>query len=138
MRVLIYLVALVVFIPFTTKAISDPNPPVFRYPPPCTPPTSPPWCLVSLALSIAGPVAWAHRHRRRAADLSRSPGALLVAAMFLISIPVAYRFGPGNAKWCWLALVVLGPLSGSRSSCAPAASYREAVVIVLVRRVFAR
>ena len=32
--------------------------------------------------------------------------------VFLGSIPLAYRFGPDNAKWAWLALVALGPLFG--------------------------
>ena len=38
--------------------------------------------------------------------------SLVVAAVFLISIPVAYRFGPNTAQWSWLSLVVLSPLVG--------------------------
>ena len=38
--------------------------------------------------------------------------ALLIVVVFLGSIPLAYRFGPDNAKWAWLALVALGPLFG--------------------------
>lgn len=34
----------------------------------------------------------------------------MVAAVFLISVPIAYRFGPDTAKWSWLSLVVLNPL----------------------------
>ena len=44
LRICIYLVGLVVFIPFTTKAISSPNPANLRCRPRCTRPTSPPWC----------------------------------------------------------------------------------------------
>ena len=110
-RVLIYLVALVVFIPFTTKAISDPNPAHLPLPTGLYAANVAAVVLVSVVLSLLA--RW-----RGLTDTADDPvfeqiaGALLVAAMFLISIPVAYRFGPGNAKWCWLALVVLGPLLG--------------------------
>jgi len=110
-RVLIYLVALVVFIPFTTKAISDPNPAGLPLPTALYAANVAAVVLVSVVLSLLA--RW-----RGLTDTADEPvfeqiaGALLVAAMFLISIPVAYRFGPGNAKWCWLALVVLGPLLG--------------------------
>ena len=33
--------------------------------------------------------------------------SLMVAAVFLISIPIAYRFGPDPAKWSWLSLLVV-------------------------------
>ena len=65
--------------------------------------------LVRVALSVLA-------RRRGLTDTADQPlfgqisGALLVAVVFLGSIPVAYRFGPDNAKWCWLALVVLAPL----------------------------
>jgi len=110
-RVLIYLVALVVFIPFTTKAISDPNPAGLPLPTALYAANVAAVVLVSVVLSLLA--RW-----RGLTDTADEPvfeqiaGALLVAAMFLISIPVAYRFGPGNAKWCWLALVVLSPLLG--------------------------
>jgi uncharacterized membrane protein len=110
-RILIYLVALVVFIPFTTKAISDPNPAGLPLPTALYAANVAAVVLVSVALSVLA--RW-----RGLTDTADEPlfgqiaGALLVAAMFLISIPVAYRFGPDNAKWCWLALLALSPLLG--------------------------
>ncbi|MGI9125660.1 MAG: TMEM175 family protein [Mycobacterium sp.] len=63
--------------------------------------------LLSVVLVLVG-------RRRGLADPSRPVNGLMihslaVAAVFLISIPVAYRFGPDNAKWCWLSLVVISP-----------------------------
>ncbi|MFN8031949.1 MAG: TMEM175 family protein [Mycobacterium sp.] len=110
-RVLIYLVALVVFIPFTTKAISDPNPAGLPLPTALYAANVAAVVLVSVLLNVVA--RW-----RGLTDTADEPlfdqiaGGLLVAAVFLASIPVAYRFGPGNAKWCWLALVALGPLLG--------------------------
>ena len=110
-RVLLYLVALVVFIPFTTKAISDPNPAHLPLPTALYAANVAAVVLVSVVLTIVA-------RSRGLTDTADEPlfdqiaGPLLVAAMFLISIPVAYRFGPGNAKWCWLALIALSPLLG--------------------------
>lgn len=109
LRVCIYLVALMVFIPFTTKAISSPNPEDLPLPTALYAANVAAVVLVSLALTIVARL-------RGLTDTADEPliwqiaGALLTASMFLISIPVAYRYGPGSAKWCWLALVVLGPL----------------------------
>jgi hypothetical protein len=35
--------------------------------------------------------------------------SLAVAVVFLISIPIAYRFGPNPAQWSWLSLALIGP-----------------------------
>ena len=35
--------------------------------------------------------------------------SLAVVAVFLISIPIAYRFGPNAAQWSWLSLALIGP-----------------------------
>lgn len=109
LRLLIYLVGLVIFIPFTTRAISDPNPAHLPLPTALYAANVAAVVLVSVALSVLA-------RRRGLTDTADQPlfgqisGALLVAVVFLGSIPVAYRFGPDNAKWCWLALVVLAPL----------------------------
>lgn len=111
LRICIYLVGLVVFIPFTTKAISDPNPAGLPLPTALYAANVAAVVLVSVLLNVVA--RW-----RGLTDTADEPlfdqiaGGLLVAAVFLASIPVAYRFGPGNAKWCWLALVALGPLLG--------------------------
>jgi TMEM175 potassium channel family protein len=109
LRFSIYLVALVVFIPFTTRAISDPNPAGLPLPTALYAANVAAVVLVSIGLTILA--RW--RGLTDNADeplLEQIAGALLIAVVFLGSIPMAYRFGPGSAKWCWLTLVVLGPL----------------------------
>ena len=36
--------------------------------------------------------------------------SLAVAVVFLVSIPIAYRFGPNPAQWSWLSLAILIPV----------------------------
>ena len=38
--------------------------------------------------------------------------SLAVAAIFLLSIPIAYRFGPNAAQWSWLSLLLVSPAVG--------------------------
>ena len=64
--------------------------------------------LATVALILVG-------RRRGLTDATpRIPGliahSLAVAAVFVVSIPIAYRFGPDTAKWSWLSLVVVSPL----------------------------
>ncbi len=108
MRVCIYLVGLVIFIPFTTKTISDPDPDRLPLPTAVYAANIAAIVLATVALVLIG-------RARGLADRSEPVSGLIihslvVAAVFLISIPVAYRLGPGNAKWCWLSLLVISPL----------------------------
>ncbi|HPX37241.1 MAG TPA: TMEM175 family protein [Mycobacterium sp.] len=107
-RVCIYLVGLVIFIPFATKAISDPDPANHPLPTALYAGNVAAITLVTVALILVG------RARGLADRKPPVPGliahSLVVAAVFLISVPIAYRFGPDTAKWSWLSLVVLNPL----------------------------
>lgn len=104
LRVCLYLVALVVFIPFTTKAISEPNPADLPLPTAVYAANVAVAVLLSVLLQVAA--------RARGLSLDTRPlfrqiaGGLIVSVVFLISIPVAYRFGPDVAKFCWLSLLV--------------------------------
>ncbi len=106
-RVCIYLAGLVIFVPFTTKAISDPDPANLPLPTALYAANVAAIVLVTVALILVG------RSRGLADPHPAVPGlithSLMVAAVFLLSIPIAYRFGPDNAKWSWLSLVVLSP-----------------------------
>ena len=107
-RVCIYLVGMVIFIPFTTKAISDPDPASHPLPTALYAANVAAIVLATVALIVVG-------RRRGLTDATpRIPGliahSLAVAAVFLISIPIAYRLGPDSAKWSWLSLVVVSPL----------------------------
>lgn len=112
-RVCIYLVGLVIFIPFATKAISDPDPANLPLPTALYAANVAAITLVTVALILVG------RTRGLADRTPPVPGliahSLVVAAVFLISIPIAYRFGPDAAKWSWLSLVVVNPLVGLAS-----------------------
>jgi hypothetical protein len=98
-RVLVYLVALVVFVPFTTKAISDPNRPVRR--------ERRRGGAGQCRAQPSGPVAWAHRHRRRAgvrADRGGAAGRRDVPDLDPGGLPVRTRqrqvvlAGPGRPR----------------------------------------
>jgi uncharacterized membrane protein len=109
-RICVYLVAMVVFVPFTTKAVSAPDP--YKYPLPTVvfAVNVAAIALVTVALILVG----------RARGLTDSPPpepgliahSLAVAVVFLVSIPIAYRFGPNPAQWSWLSLLVISPLVG--------------------------
>ena len=106
-RICVYLVAMVVFVPFTTKAVSAPDP--YKYPLPTVvfAVNVAAIALVTVALILVG----------RARGLTDSPPpepgliahSLAVAVVFLVSIPIAYRFGPNPAQWSWLSLAVISP-----------------------------
>lgn len=108
MRLCIYLVGLVIFIPFATKAISEPDPADLPLPTALYAANVAAIVLVTVALILVG------RHRGLADRVSPVPGliphSLAVAAVFLISIPIAYRYGPNAARWSWLSLLVLNTL----------------------------
>lgn len=107
LRICIYLVALVIFIPFTTKAISDPDPANLPLPTAVYAANVAAVVALTVTLIVVG--------RLRGLTATEEPllpqivGAVVVAVVFLASIPVAYRFGPDAAKWTWLALVVISP-----------------------------
>ena len=130
LRIMLYMVSLVVFIPFTTRAISDPDPADYPLPTALYAANVAAVVLVNVLLILVG------RARGLIDDAEPLPqrisGGLVVAAVFLASIPVAYRFGPDNAKWCWLALVAINPvaalivkrLGATRQRSAPASPPR--------------
>lgn len=110
MRMLIYLVAFIIFIPFTTRAISDPDPAGLPLPTAVYAANVAVVVLLGVALIVVATM-------RRLTDerdtlLSQIAGGITVAVVFLASIPIAYRFGPDTAKWSWLSLLVLSPVVG--------------------------
>lgn len=107
LRMLIYLVAFVIFIPFTTKAISDPDPADLPLPTAVYATNVAIVVLLSVALVIVAKMRGLSDDRDTLA--SQIAGGLTVAVVFAASIPIAYRFGPDTAKWSWLSLLVLSP-----------------------------
>ena len=109
-RVCIYLVALVIFIPFTTKAVAAPDPSHLPLPTAVFAVNVAAIVLVTVALILVG--------RRRGLTDTPLPEpnlivhSLAVAAVFLLSIPIAYRFGPNAAQWSWLSLLIVRPAVG--------------------------
>lgn len=107
-RVCIYLVALVIFIPFTTKAVSAPDPSHLPLPTAVFAANVAAIVLVTVALIQVG------RARGLTDKPLPEPGlivhSLAVAAIFLMSIPIAYRFGPDAAQWSWLSLLLVSPV----------------------------
>lgn len=106
-RVCIYLVGLVIFLPFTTKVISGPNQESLPLPTVVYAVNVAAIMLMTVALILVG-------RARGLCDRSPRSSALIahglaVAAIFLASIPIAYRFGPNTAMWSWLSLVVITP-----------------------------
>lgn len=103
---------LVVLIPFTTQGISDPDStsmplPVAFY-------------AINIALVALAQIAMYQVARARGLERVRmSPfenrltlaDALITPVVFLASVPVALTLGPDAAKWTWVILLVLGPLS---------------------------
>ncbi len=106
-RTCIYLVALVIFIPFTTKAVSAPDPADLPLPTAVFAVNVAAIVLATVALVLVG----------RARGLTDKPlpvrglivHSVAVAAIFLVSIPIAYRFGPGAAQKSWLSLLLVSP-----------------------------
>ena len=109
LRILLYLVALVIFIPFTTKAISDPDPAGYPLPTALYAANVAAVVLITMALILVG--HWRGLTSDSTPLAQQISGSVVVAAVFLASIPVAYRFGPSIAKYCWLALLVISPLT---------------------------
>ena len=130
LRIMLYMVSLVVFIPFTTRAISDPDPADYPLPTALYAANVAAVVLVTMALVLVG--KWRGLTDDGTPLAPQISGSVVVAVVFLASIPVAYRLGPDNAKWCWLTLVVISPvatliikrLSATRPRSAPASPPR--------------
>ena len=106
LRVSIVLVGLVVFIPFTTRAIST-----------STLPLATALYAVNIALVVLTSAALVAigRARHLTADtdtplLDEIGRELATAAVFLASIPVAYLVDPNTAMLSWLSLLVIDPV----------------------------
>lgn len=110
LRTCIYLVALVIFIPFTTKAVKAPDP--FQFPLPTV------VFAVNVAAIVLATVGLILVGRARGLIdkplpvPGLIPHSLAVAGIFLASIPIAYRFGPNAAQWSWLSLLLVSPAVG--------------------------
>jgi uncharacterized membrane protein len=110
------LVGTIVLLPFTTEALGGGK--VNDLPLPTTV-----YAANIAAASILTAVVYEVARRRRL--LKQKPdrqtaramilGALGPAAVFLCSIPIAYLASAEAARWFWLSIVVVAPLSGSRS-----------------------
>lgn len=108
-RVCIYLVGLVIFVPFTTKVISGPD---ANLPLPTVVYAANVAAIVlmTVALILVGRARGLSERTAQSDQLIAH--SLAVGIVFLVSIPIAYRFGPDTAKWSWLSLVVLTPAVG--------------------------
>jgi uncharacterized membrane protein len=103
------LLAAIVLLPFTTEAMGDER--VNDLPVPLT--VYAINIAVASGLSVAVYLAAAQRGLLAEADDRATVrlnvlSGLVPAAIFLLSIPVAYLASPGIARWCWFALVAYG------------------------------
>ena len=109
----LFLIATIVMLPFSTEAVGDPATDGLALPVA--------WMAVNVAVASAMStlvywLAWKRDLLRSApsrADLrGHLIGGLVPAAVFLVSIPIAYLASPLAAKLSWLSLLVLKPLTG--------------------------
>lgn len=118
---------LIIFIPFSTQGMSDP----------ATADLPLPTALyaVNIAAAMVSQSAiifmsqWHEGgiHARRGRQwMLQILDSLVGPAVFLISVPVAYAWGGNNAKYVWLALIVLGPLSARLTQASHGAAQRTA------------
>ncbi|GAA1643737.1 TMEM175 family protein [Georgenia ruanii] len=105
--------ALVVLVPFTTQAISDPGSASYALP------TALYACNIAFAaLAQLTMFEVARRHGLERARLSRREhrvwlvAGLVTPAVFLASVPVAFLWGGDVGKLFWLVSAVLSPLAG--------------------------
>ena len=106
LRMSIVVAGLVVFIPFTTRAISSSDLPLATA-----------LYATNIALVVVANAALVvvGRMRRLMTDtgeplFAEIGRAMATATVFLASIPVAYLVDPGTAKLTWLSLVVVDPV----------------------------
>lgn len=103
----------VIFIPFTTQGMSDAATAELPLP------TALYAVNIAAAMLAQSAIAFIARQQDPAVHPMdrRQQGiqmldAMVGPAVFLASVPVAYAWGGTSAKYCWLVLVILGPLSG--------------------------
>ena len=109
----LWLLAAVVLLPFTTEAVGDPD--VADLPLPTV------LMAVSIAaVSVLHTLVWVTANRGGLLDHKPTAierrttlvGGLGPAAVFLISIPIAYLTSPAAARVSWLLLLVVNPVVG--------------------------
>lgn len=103
---------LVIFIPFSTQGMSDPNTADYALPTALY--------AVNIAAAMMAQTAImfvARRHHLVAHPVSgseltiRAADAMVGPLVFFSSVPVAFIWGGNAAKYWWLLLILLGPLS---------------------------
>lgn len=107
----IVVAGLIIFIPFTTQGMSDPNTDELPLP-------TAVYAINIAAAVIAHSIMLQVAARRglllqplnRQQLRARALDSLIAPVVFLVSIPVAYLTDGNTAKLCWLALLILGPL----------------------------
>ncbi len=110
--IMLVAVAFVALLPFTTQGISDPHSSELALP---TAFYAVNVALVALAQLAMFQVARARRLERN--PLTARENAVYVAdalvspVFLLLTVPLALLVGAEAARWSWLALIVLGPLS---------------------------
>lgn len=110
-------IAFVVLIPFSTQGVSDEGT------------ADQPLAVAVYAVNISAAVLaqsamfYVARHDGvladplpRRADRVNLIDTLTTPAIFLASIPIAYAWGSGAARWTWALLIVVGPISGRIAS----------------------
>ncbi|GAA4116079.1 TMEM175 family protein [Enteractinococcus coprophilus] len=107
----IVVAGLIIFIPFTTQGISDPHTDDLPLPTAVY--------AVNIALAVMAHAMMLQIAARRGLLIkplnrkqlrARAINSLGAPIVFLVSIPVAYLTDGNTAKFCWLALLILGPL----------------------------
>ncbi|GAB2524353.1 TMEM175 family protein [Paramicrobacterium agarici] len=113
---------LIIFIPFSTQGMSDPATADYALP------TSLYAVNIAAAMVAQSAIVFVARRSEDGADLSRRQwmlwilDAMVGPVVFFASVPVAYVWGGNDAKFVWLALIVLGPLSARLTRAASPAS----------------
>jgi uncharacterized membrane protein len=105
------LLATIVLLPFSTASVGDPST------------TELPLATALMAFNVAAvstlyTVVWIMASRRRLLEHAPTSGewrqnvlaGLAPAAVFLVSIPIAYLASPNVARLSWLALIVVNPV----------------------------
>lgn len=115
----------IVLLPFTTQGMSDP----------ATRDLGLPTALYALNIALAAIAQTTMYVIAQRQGLTGLPttnatsralivGALATPVVFLVSIPVAMAYGADAARFVWLALLILGPLSGRLAPSLPARTPR--------------
>jgi uncharacterized membrane protein len=108
------LLAAIVFLPFTTASVGDPD--VAGLPLPTV--------LMAIgiaAVSVLDTLVWVVARRGDVLDHTPTSGewresvitGIAPAAVFIVSVPIAYLVSPGTARLSWLLLLVVNPVVGA-------------------------